>query len=87
MTETYPTAWAYEQVCKAFHLRTAERDFWIMKYMRLEAAINHHERSDNFKDTHDDALYRMRDKLAATHFDDSEAPLTRPDQETTAHRE
>lgn len=42
---------------------TDERDAWIRKYTRLEGAVNAHEKADRFKDDHDQALYRVRDKL------------------------
>lgn len=42
-----------------------QRDAAIRKYTRLEGAVNAHQKADRFKDDHDEALYAVRDKLAA----------------------
>lgn len=41
-----------------------ERDRWIRLFNRLEAAVSHHKKaSAEFPQTHDEALYKARDKI------------------------
>lgn len=43
---------------------TAERDEWIQRFNRLEAAIAHHKRDTaGFESTADDSLYAARDRI------------------------
>lgn len=41
----------------------SERDRYKRLFNRLDAAISHHEKADRFKDDHDDALYKARDRI------------------------
>lgn len=42
-----------------------QRDHWIRLYVRLEGAVNHHQRdkSELFVDEIDEALYAARDRV------------------------
>lgn len=40
-----------------------QRDEWIRLFNRLDAAISHHEKADRFKDDHDEALYKARQRI------------------------
>jgi hypothetical protein len=42
---------------------TADRDKWIRAFNRLEAAISHHKRDNDFADLEDEALWHARDKI------------------------
>jgi hypothetical protein len=41
----------------------AERDKWVRLFNRLDAAISHHKRDNQFADLEDEALWNARDRI------------------------